>query len=151
MGLRIFLLSVRPVGAHSRGKDDPAEEFLRRCGRFLPADSRVFRTEAALLDWVRAEAKSGGMAFWMADPGGQSLTSEAFAERIRLLRDGGTRQLALAVGPADGWSKEARAMAELRVSLGAMTLPHEIARLVLAEQVYRASTILQGHPYHLGH
>jgi len=56
-----------------------------------------------------------------------------------------------AVGPADGWSAEARNRAQLLLSLGAMTLPHELARVVLAEQVYRACTILAGHPYHSGH
>jgi len=55
------------------------------------------------------------------------------------------------VGPADGWSAEARNRAQLLLSLGAMTLPHELARVVLAEQVYRACTILAGHPYHSGH
>ena len=57
----------------------------------------------------------------------------------------------LAIGPANGWAAAARDAADMRLSLGAMTLPHELAALVLAEQVYRASTILQGHPYHLGH
>ena len=128
-----------------------AEEYLRRCGRALPAESRVLRTEAALLTAVAEEKRAGASVFWMADPGGRSLDSVQFAERIREAREGGTRTLLLAVGPADGWSAQARAAADLRISLGAMTLPHELAWLLLAEQVYRASTILQGHPYHLGH
>jgi 23S rRNA (pseudouridine1915-N3)-methyltransferase len=53
-----------------------------------------------------------------------------------------------AVGPADGWSEAARAQAGLLLSLGAMTLAHALARLVMAEQIYRALTILAGHPYH---
>jgi 23S rRNA (pseudouridine1915-N3)-methyltransferase len=57
----------------------------------------------------------------------------------------------LAIGPADGWSAEARQRADLLLSLGRMTLPHQLARVVLAEQVYRAFTILAGHPYHSGH
>lgn len=57
----------------------------------------------------------------------------------------------LAIGPADGWSPEARVRADLVVSFGPMTLPHSLARVVLAEQVYRALTILAGHPYHSGH
>jgi 23S rRNA (pseudouridine1915-N3)-methyltransferase len=55
------------------------------------------------------------------------------------------------VGPADGWSEYARAQAQSTLSFGPMTLPHELARLVLAEQIYRAFTILAGHPYHSGH
>ena len=88
---------------------------------------------------------------WLADGNGTSLQSEAFADRIRQARDTGRRALLVAVGPADGWTDQARAQADLRFSLGPMTLPHELATLVLAEQIYRASTILQGHPYHLGH
>ncbi len=100
---------------------------------------------------VQAERKCGSTAAWIADLNGQAYTSEQFAEQIRRLRDAGVRHLILAVGPADGWSAEARAAADVRLSLGAMTLPHELAALVLAEQIYRASTILQGHPYHRGH
>jgi 23S rRNA (pseudouridine1915-N3)-methyltransferase len=57
----------------------------------------------------------------------------------------------LAIGPADGWSGMARERANLIFSLGRITLPHQLARVVLAEQVYRALTILAGHPYHCGH
>ncbi len=67
------------------------------------------------------------------------------------LRDNGTQTLVLAIGPADGWSDGARARASLLLSFGAITLPHELARAVLAEQIYRALTILAGHPYHCGH
>ena len=56
-----------------------------------------------------------------------------------------------AVGPADGWSEPSRARAAFTLSLGRMTLAHELARVVLLEQVYRAFTILKGHPYHTGH
>ena len=56
-----------------------------------------------------------------------------------------------AIGPADGWSSVARQRANLLFSLGRITLPHQLARVVLAEQVYRAFTILSGHPYHSGH
>lgn len=104
-----------------------------------------------LLDYVAEEKRAGAAIFWIADLGGKSLDSVAFAERIREARDNGIRRLMLAIGPANGWSDAGRKAADLRLSLGAMTLPHELAWLVLAEQVYRASTILQGHPYHLGH
>ena len=59
--------------------------------------------------------------------------------------------IVLAIGPADGWSAPARARASLLLSFGPITLPHELARVVLAEQLYRALTILAGHPYHSGH
>ncbi len=57
----------------------------------------------------------------------------------------------LAVGPADGWSSAAREQAQLILSFGRMTLAHELAQAVLAEQVYRVLTLLAGHPYHSGH
>ena len=57
----------------------------------------------------------------------------------------------LAIGPPDGWSTAAHSSAKLLLSLGAMTLPHELALVILAEQTYRALTILAGFPYHSGH
>ncbi|HEY9138541.1 MAG TPA: 23S rRNA (pseudouridine(1915)-N(3))-methyltransferase RlmH [Terriglobus sp.] len=151
MAIQLNLLSVRPGAAHHVTLEAIAQDYLQRCGRTLPASARVFRTEAALLDYVGEEKRAGAATFWIADLEGKSLDSVTFAERIREARDNGIRRLMLAIGPANGWSEAGRKAADLRISLGAMTLPHELAWLVLAEQVYRASTILQGHPYHLGH
>jgi len=82
------------------------------------------------------------------DRTGASLSSEAFAGLLAKLRDGGQDGVAFAVGGADGLAPEVLAQATKTVSLGAMTLPHGLARIVLAEQIYRAATILAGHPYH---
>lgn len=82
------------------------------------------------------------------DGRGQSLTSEAFAARLAKWRDGGTGDLAFLVGGADGLEPALVKQADLVLSLGAMTWPHMLARVMLAEQLYRAATILQGHPYH---
>jgi 23S rRNA (pseudouridine1915-N3)-methyltransferase len=87
----------------------------------------------------------------LLDSRGRQFTSEAFAAWITARRDQGARHLVFAIGPADGWSDHARQQAQLLLSLGPMTLPHSLARLVLAEQLYRACTILAGHPYHTGH
>ena len=87
----------------------------------------------------------------LLDSRGKQMTSEEFAAQVGRLRDGGTQTLVLAIGPADGWSDVARARAGMTLSLGAITMPHELARAVLAEQIYRALTILAGHPYHSGH
>ncbi len=151
MSLKVNLLAIRPPRARLSVLEKAAADYLARCGPSFAAEGRVMKTEAALLAAVADERRRGAMAFWIADPGGQVLTTEQFSARIQGARDGGLRQLILGIGPADGWSAAARAAAELRLSLGAMTLPHELAALVLAEQVYRVSTILQGHPYHLGH
>jgi 23S rRNA (pseudouridine1915-N3)-methyltransferase len=82
------------------------------------------------------------------DPGGEALTSEAFAALLAKLRDEGAEGAAFAIGGADGLSQEAWMKAGKVLSLGPMTLPHGLARIVVAEQIYRAVTILGGHPYH---
>ena len=82
------------------------------------------------------------------------MTSEALATWLGTRRDEGAQHVVFAIGPADGWSEPARAEAVRRgglLSLGPMTLAHSLARLVMAEQIYRACTILAGHPYHMGH
>lgn len=82
------------------------------------------------------------------DPGGEFLSSEAFAKLLARSRDDGAGGVAFLIGGADGLAKEALAKAAKVLSLGPMTLPHGLARIVLAEQLYRAATILSGHPYH---
>lgn len=83
------------------------------------------------------------------DPAGKQLLSEAFASELAGRRDGGeVPGLAFLLGGPDGLGEAALRRAVLSLSLGPMTLPHGLARIVLAEQVYRAMTILAGHPYH---
>jgi 23S rRNA (pseudouridine1915-N3)-methyltransferase len=87
----------------------------------------------------------------MLDSRGESFSSEALAKWLGSRRDAGQQTIVFAVGPASGWSAGAQRQGQTLLSLGPMTLPHELARLVLAEQIYRAFTILAGHPYHTGH
>jgi 23S rRNA (pseudouridine1915-N3)-methyltransferase len=82
------------------------------------------------------------------DEGGKALASEAFAKWLAQTRDGGCKGLAFLIGGPDGHGPEVTQGAALKLSLGAMTLPHGLARAVLVEQLYRATTILSGHPYH---
>lgn len=82
------------------------------------------------------------------DRGGREMGSEAFAHSLAKLRDGGASGLTFFVGGADGLGLAALDRADVVLSLGKMTLPHGLARIVLAEQIYRAITILSGHPYH---
>ena len=84
------------------------------------------------------------------DPGGDQLGSEEFAQALAKFRDGGAQGLAFFIGGADGLGLAAQFKADRIVSLGPMTLPHGLARIVLAEQIYRAGTLLTGHPYHRG-
>ena len=87
----------------------------------------------------------------LLDSRGKQMSSEAFAEWLGARRDEGSQHIVFAVGPASGWSEAARKRARLLLSLGPMTLAHALARLMMAEQLYRAFTILTGHPYHAGH
>ena len=82
------------------------------------------------------------------DEAGEQMTSAAFAAWLGRERDRGARHAAFLIGGPDGQGEASIAAATLRLSLGAMTLPHGLARAVLAEQLYRATTILLGHPYH---
>lgn len=79
---------------------------------------------------------------------GRALSSEAFAQLLAKHRDDGAKTLAFLIGGPDGLASAALNAAALKLSLGSMTLPHGLARIVLAEQLYRAATILAGHPYH---
>ena len=82
------------------------------------------------------------------DERGSELSSKEFADRIGAFRDRGTRDLVFVIGGADGHDASIRSRADLLVAFGRMTWPHQIVRLMLAEQIYRAITILSGHPYH---
>ena len=82
------------------------------------------------------------------DEHGKALSSDTFAKVLGRKRDDGIATLAFLIGGPDGHGKAALDSADLTLSLGPMTLPHGLARVVLVEQIYRAVTILSGHPYH---
>jgi 23S rRNA (pseudouridine1915-N3)-methyltransferase len=82
------------------------------------------------------------------DEKGSQLDSSAFAKRLAKYRDEGMRDIAFAIGGADGHGPALLSAASMRLALGPLTLPHGLARIVLTEQLYRAATILAGHPYH---
>jgi 23S rRNA (pseudouridine1915-N3)-methyltransferase len=151
--MKITIAAISP--RRTRSKTDATSrlfaDYLERTNRYIPTDSQVFDTEPALLDWSEHHPGRSRPYLILLDSRGQQLSSPDFATRLGRLRDEGTQRLVLAIGPADGWSSTATARADLLFSLGLITLPHELARVVLAEQVYRALTILAGHPYHSGH
>lgn len=84
------------------------------------------------------------------DEAGRAMTSEAFARHLARLRDTGKRDLAFIVGGPDGLSPSFKESVNERLALGAQTWPHLLVRAMLAEQIYRAFSILSGHPYHRG-
>jgi 23S rRNA (pseudouridine1915-N3)-methyltransferase len=83
----------------------------------------------------------------LLDAAGKQCTSRQFARWLGDLRDRGTRELVFLCGDADGFPEEIRARAKQKISLSTLTMPHEFARVVLAEQIYRAFAILARHPY----
>ena len=117
--------------------------------RELP-ESRARRPEAHKLEEARALLtclEPGGRALAL-DETGKAITSAQFAALIQQLRADGAKALTLFIGGADGLDASVRAASDAVLSFGAMTLPHQLVRVVLAEQIYRATTILTGHPYH---
>jgi 23S rRNA (pseudouridine1915-N3)-methyltransferase len=82
------------------------------------------------------------------DEHGETLSSEAFAHQIASWRDEGRKSLAFLIGGADGLGETTAARAPKALSFGKMTMPHQIVRVLLLEQLYRTATILSGHPYH---
>lgn len=96
----------------------------------------------------RLLAAAGEATIVALDERGKGLTSTAFADLLKRHRDDGCKELAFLMGGPDGHGPAIAQAAQVRLSLSAMTLPHGLARAVLAEQLYRASTLLSGHPYH---
>lgn len=145
--MKLTLASVA-VRARSERFDTLAADYLDRLRPYAEAESLVFRSTAALFDWTERLRGRTHPALILLDERGQQFRSEAFAQWIGQRRDDGLRHTVFCIGPADGWTDADRRRATLLLSLGSMTLPHELARVVLSEQLYRAFTILAGHPYH---
>lgn len=128
------------------------EEYLKRIGRYVPVEGLTLRDETDLLGKFGAANKIGTKStLVLLDSRGKELTSEQFAKLVGDHQDRNPLPLVFAIGGADGFSDAARSSAQQVISFGKMTLAHELARIVLLEQLYRAFTILKGHPYHSGH
>ena len=123
------------------------DEYLKRLTRYVDAEGTALKDESALLK-LRGRQPS---TLVLLDIRGKQLSSEELAAFLANYQDRNPLPLLFAVGPANGFTAETRQEANLLLSLGKMTLAHELARVVLLEQLYRAFTILKGHPYHLGH
>lgn len=147
-------LSLAHIGARAGSRDgfDPlCQLYLDRCSTFARCVTEAFRTEEAFFDWLDRQQGRTQAILVLLDSRGRQMTSEAFAAWLGARRDEGAQHIVFAIGPANGWSQSAHKRAQLILSLGPMTMAHALARLVVAEQLYRAFTILTGHPYHAGH
>ena len=132
-----FAKVAPPLGLEFGGVSEVQESRAR------DADQRK-REEAAKL----SELLGAGTVLILLDERGKNLSSADFAAMIAKHRDGGARAMTFAIGGADGHAEDSRRKAQMVISFGAMTLPHQITRILIAEQLYRAATILSGHPYH---
>jgi len=126
------------------------DEYLKRLSRYADAEGITLKDEAGLLKLCARDARPRHTLV-LLDGKGKQLSSAELANFLGDYQDRNAAPLCFGVGPADGFSDQARQAATLVLSLGKMTLAHELARIVLLEQLYRAFTILKGHPYHLGH
>jgi 23S rRNA (pseudouridine1915-N3)-methyltransferase len=120
------------------------DEYVQRIGHSAPIEVTEVRDEAAAIKKLDADRAATVV---LLDAAGKSFTSEAFAAWLGAQRDRGTRELIFLCGDAEGFPEALRRRAQHKVSLSAMTFSHELARVVLAEQLYRAFAILSGSPY----
>lgn len=128
--------SGNPVGLQFSGVREISESRART------ANARKREEEQALLEAARDST------LVLLDEQGENLSSQRLASLLARLRDEGTRHLLFAIGGPDGHGEMLKQSARLRLSFGAQTWPHQLVRVMMAEQLYRAVTILSGHPYH---
>lgn len=155
MKITFFWIGATRVRELARLED----RYLERIGHFLPVE-KVVVPEASKRDPRQARAQEKREARWIhkrltpgsllvgLDPEGTQLSSLQLAEFVGSHQDRGTPELTFLVGGHLGLPEEIQSKIGYRLSLGILTLTHEMARVVLAEQVYRAMTILKGLPYH---
>jgi 23S rRNA (pseudouridine1915-N3)-methyltransferase len=120
------------------------DDYVKRISRHSPIEINEVRDEAAAIKRLDADRAATVV---LLDAAGKSLDSNAFAKWLAEHRDRGTRELIFLCGDADGFPETLRQRARQKLSLSAMTFSHELARVMLAEQLYRAFTILSGSPY----
>jgi 23S rRNA (pseudouridine1915-N3)-methyltransferase len=151
LGMNATIAHIGPRFAAGDPLQPPTLAYLERCSSLLRCSEQAFKTEDALFAWLDRQRGRTQALLVLLDSRGKQMTSEAFAAWLGAQSERGIQHIVFAIGPASGWSEASRARATLLLSLGAFTLAHALARLVLAEQLYRATTILTGHPYHTGH
>lgn len=121
------------------------EDYVGRIRHFAPMEVTELREESAAA--VR-KVKMDAAAVWvLLDAAGRQFTTEQFAHWLGALRDRGTRELVFLCGTDHGFPEELRKRQQHKLALSTLTMPHELARVMLAEQIYRAFTMLHGHPY----
>lgn len=120
------------------------DDYVTRIGHQSPIEVAEVRDGEAAIKKLDADRAATAI---LLDVAGKSFTSEAFAKWLGELRDRGTRELIFVCGDADGFPAPLRERVPQKISLGALTFSHELARAMLAEQLYRAFAILSRSPY----
>jgi 23S rRNA (pseudouridine1915-N3)-methyltransferase len=120
------------------------DDYVKRIGRQAPIEITEVRDGDSAIKKLGADRAATAV---LLDAAGKTFTSEAFAKWLGELRDRGTREVIFVCGDADGFPDVLRERVPQRISLSAMTYSHELARAMLAEQLYRAFAILSGSPY----
>lgn len=156
-------IGICAVGRMKAGPEkDLADRYLDRFAKVGPSLGlectgvhEIVESRAQGLDERRRDeaerlraACPAGSALVLLDERGKSISSEEFSSRLAAFRDNGRKSAILLIGGPDGHDASLRSEADLVLSFGALTWPHQLVRIMLAEQLYRAATILSGHPYH---
>jgi 23S rRNA (pseudouridine1915-N3)-methyltransferase len=150
MKVRLISITKRKGAGKEGSLDELTSEYVKRASRYAQVDAGEYSSEEAMLKSLERPGRTSPVLVAL-DSRGRQFSSEELAGFVQQHLERGTQELLFAIGPADGWSAAALTRAQFTLSLGKMTLPHELARLVLAEQIYRAFAILNHHPYHGGH
>lgn len=132
------------------GYDALTRDYVKRIAKYQSIESSDLPSESSLLKLLEHSARTRPLLV-LLDGRGKEMSSEQLAQFVEAQLSADVQQLIFAIGPADGFSDAARRAANRIISLGQITLPHELARVVLLEQIYRAFTIIRKHPYHCGH
>lgn len=141
----MLLLHIVAVGRIGRS---PEAELVARYATRLGSALKI--TELSEQKAQRLPPPEGGVRTVVLDERGKMMSSEAFAGKLGSWRDEGVREVRFLIGGADGHAEEVRQSADLLLSFSPMTWPHMMVRAMLAEQLYRAMSILANHPYHRG-
>ncbi len=151
MKLRIVAIKSKRASAKNSAMAQLAEEYRSRLAHYADVSSEEVRSEDGLIHLLESAKGRTTPVLIALDSSGKQLTSPELAQWIQQHQDSGAQQLLFAIGGADGLTETVKSRSQFTLSFGKLTLPHELARIILFEQLYRAFTILKGHPYHTGH
>ena len=150
-------LQILAVGRLKDGPErDLTDDYIRRASAMARGLGFKGPHEAEIASGGGMEAEGArliarlpeGARIIRLDEGGENLTSEVFASRLSRWRDDGERDACFLIGGAEGYAADVRTLAPQTLAFGVQTWPHRLVRAMLAEQIYRAMTILAGTPYH---